>query len=61
MRTSSAGSVTMRWSPNTIFEVVAAQVAATPAHPETLHYLGDGQFMVAGKKISRRRFFTKVS
>jgi flavin reductase (DIM6/NTAB) family NADH-FMN oxidoreductase RutF len=44
-----------------IFEVVAAQVAARPAHPETLHYLGDGQFMVAGKTISRRGLFTKVS
>lgn len=44
-----------------IFEVIAAQVAATPAHPQTLHYLGDGQFMVAGKTISRRGLFTKVS
>ena len=44
-----------------IFEVVAAHVAATPAHPETLHYTGDGTFMVAGKTISRRALFTKVS
>ena len=44
-----------------IFEVVAAHVAPVPAHPETLHYTGDGTFMVAGKTISRRALFTKVS
>lgn len=44
-----------------IFEVVAAHVAARPAHPATLHYTGDGTFMVAGKTISRRALFTKVS
>ena len=43
-----------------IFEVVAAHVAPTPAHPETLHYTGDGTFVVAGKTISRRALFTKV-
>jgi len=41
-----------------IFEVVAAHVAPTPRHPETLHYTGDGVFMVAGKIISRRRMFS---
>lgn len=40
-----------------IFEVVAAHVAASPKHPETLHYTGDGVFMVAGKIISRRSLF----
>ena len=40
-----------------IFEVVAAHVAARPKHPETLHYLGDGQFMIAGPVISRRSKF----
>jgi flavin reductase (DIM6/NTAB) family NADH-FMN oxidoreductase RutF len=44
-----------------IFEVVAAHVAARPAHPETLHYTGDGTFMVAGKTISRQALFTKVT
>jgi flavin reductase (DIM6/NTAB) family NADH-FMN oxidoreductase RutF len=44
-----------------IFEVVDAQVATRPAHPETLHYTGDGVFMVSGKTISRRALFTKVS
>lgn len=37
------------------FEVVKAHVATSPKHPETLHYTGDGVFMVAGKTTSRRR------
>jgi Conserved protein/domain typically associated with flavoprotein oxygenases, DIM6/NTAB family len=40
-----------------IFEVVKAHVAAIPEHPETLHYTGDGVFMVAGPVIDRRRQF----
>jgi flavin reductase (DIM6/NTAB) family NADH-FMN oxidoreductase RutF len=40
-----------------IFEIVAAQVARSPKHPQTLHYTGDGVFMVAGKIISRRGRF----
>jgi flavin reductase (DIM6/NTAB) family NADH-FMN oxidoreductase RutF len=40
-----------------IFEVVKAHVAPTPRHPRTLHYTGDGVFMVAGKIISRRGKF----
>ena len=40
-----------------IFEVVKAHVAASPKYPETLHYTGDGVFMVAGKTISRRAQF----
>jgi flavin reductase (DIM6/NTAB) family NADH-FMN oxidoreductase RutF len=40
-----------------IFEVVKAHVAASPKHPETLHYTGDGVFMVSGKVISRRSQF----
>ena len=40
-----------------IFEVVKAHVAATPKYPETLHYTGDGVFMVSGKIISRRAQF----
>lgn len=40
-----------------IFEVVKAHVAASPKHPETLHYTGDGVFMVAGKIISRKKLF----
>lgn len=37
-----------------IWEVVAARAAQTPKHPETLHYTGEGLFMVAGKVVSRR-------
>jgi flavin reductase (DIM6/NTAB) family NADH-FMN oxidoreductase RutF len=40
-----------------IFEVVKAHVATSPQHPETLHYTGDGVFMVSGKIISRRGQF----
>jgi flavin reductase (DIM6/NTAB) family NADH-FMN oxidoreductase RutF len=40
-----------------IFEVVGAHVAPSPRHPETLHYTGDGVFMVSGKIISRRAQF----
>lgn len=40
-----------------IFEVVKAHVASEPEHPETLHYTGDGVFVVSGKVISRRSDF----
>jgi flavin reductase (DIM6/NTAB) family NADH-FMN oxidoreductase RutF len=40
-----------------IFEVVKAHVAASPKHPQTLHYTGDGVFVVSGKAISRRSQF----
>lgn len=40
-----------------IFEVVKAHVATSPKHPQTLHYEGDGVFMVSGKIISRRKLF----
>jgi flavin reductase (DIM6/NTAB) family NADH-FMN oxidoreductase RutF len=40
-----------------IFEVVKAHVARSPKHPQTLHYTGDGVFMVSGKIISRRSQF----
>ncbi len=40
-----------------IFEVVKAHVAASPQHPETLHYTGDGVFVVSGKAINRRSRF----
>lgn len=38
-----------------IWEVVAARVQARPRHPQTLHYKGDGVFMVSGEVIRRRR------
>jgi len=40
-----------------VFEVVKAYVARRPKYPETLHYTGDGVFMVSGKIISRRAQF----
>jgi flavin reductase (DIM6/NTAB) family NADH-FMN oxidoreductase RutF len=40
-----------------IFEVVKAHVARRPKYPQTLHYTGDGVFMVSGKIISRRSQF----
>jgi flavin reductase (DIM6/NTAB) family NADH-FMN oxidoreductase RutF len=40
-----------------IFEVVKAHVARSPKHPETLHYTGDGVFMISGKIIHRKSQF----
>jgi flavin reductase (DIM6/NTAB) family NADH-FMN oxidoreductase RutF len=40
-----------------VFEVVKAHVAVSPRHPQTVHYTGDGVFMVSGKIISRRSQF----
>ena len=42
-----------------VFEVVKAHVAKTPRFPKTLHYRGDGQFMIAGPTVrTYRRLFT---
>ncbi|MGE3702960.1 MAG: flavin reductase family protein, partial [Hyphomicrobiaceae bacterium] len=40
-----------------ILEVVKAHVAVSPKVPRTIHYRGDGQFMVAGREVSLRRMF----
>lgn len=40
-----------------IWEVVKAHVASRPKIPRTVHYRGDGRFMVAGEEVSRRRLF----
>ncbi len=40
-----------------VFEVVKAHVAPEPEHPETLHYMGDGEFMISGRIVSRRALF----
>ena len=40
-----------------IFEVVKAHVAATPKHPETLHYTGDGVFVISGEVIDKSSLF----
>jgi flavin reductase (DIM6/NTAB) family NADH-FMN oxidoreductase RutF len=40
-----------------VWEVVKAHVATSPKHPRTLHYRGQGEFMVAGRSISLRDKF----
>ncbi len=41
-----------------VFEVVKAHVATSPKFPKTLHYRGDGLFMLSGPTVSRyRRWF----
>lgn len=41
-----------------VWRIVHARVARSPKLPRTLHYRGDGQFMLAGDTVSRRRLFT---
>ncbi|TWI63058.1 flavin reductase (DIM6/NTAB) family NADH-FMN oxidoreductase RutF [Pseudoduganella lurida] len=40
-----------------VWEVVKAHVAPSPKVPQTIHYRGDGQFMVSGRQVSRRSAF----
>ena len=40
-----------------IFEVVRAHAPAAPKYPKTIHYRGDGQFMVSGRSLNLRRLF----
>lgn len=40
-----------------IFEVVKAHVATKPKYPKTLHYTGDGVFMVSGEHIDKSADF----
>jgi flavin reductase (DIM6/NTAB) family NADH-FMN oxidoreductase RutF len=40
-----------------IFEVVKAHVAASPKNPKTIHYRGDGEFMLSGASKSFRKLF----
>jgi flavin reductase (DIM6/NTAB) family NADH-FMN oxidoreductase RutF len=35
-----------------IFEVVKAHVATRPEYPKTVHYCGDGVFMISGKHVA---------
>ena len=44
-----------------VFEVVKAHVATSPKYPKTLHYRGDGVFMVSGKSVSYRKRFKRVN
>ncbi len=38
-----------------VFEVVKAHVATSPKYPKTIHYRGDGEFMISGENTSRYR------
>jgi flavin reductase (DIM6/NTAB) family NADH-FMN oxidoreductase RutF len=38
-----------------VLEVVKAHAAASPKYPRTLHYRGDGIFMISGENTSRYR------
>jgi flavin reductase (DIM6/NTAB) family NADH-FMN oxidoreductase RutF len=40
-----------------VFEVVKAHVARSPRYPTTVHYRGDGVFMISGRNVSYRRRF----
>jgi flavin reductase (DIM6/NTAB) family NADH-FMN oxidoreductase RutF len=38
-----------------VFEVVAARAAVSPKFPKTIHYRGDGEFMVSGAETRKWR------
>jgi flavin reductase (DIM6/NTAB) family NADH-FMN oxidoreductase RutF len=38
-----------------VFEVVKAHVATSPKYPKTIHYRGDGEFMISGENTSKYR------
>ena len=41
-----------------VFEVVKAHVATSPKYPKTIHYRGDGEFMISGAETAKyRRLF----
>jgi flavin reductase (DIM6/NTAB) family NADH-FMN oxidoreductase RutF len=40
-----------------VFQAVRAHVASTPKYPTTIHYRGDGVFMVAGRSASWKKKF----
>jgi flavin reductase (DIM6/NTAB) family NADH-FMN oxidoreductase RutF len=41
-----------------VFEVVRAHVATSPKYPKTIHYRGDGEFMISGEETRKfRRLF----
>jgi flavin reductase (DIM6/NTAB) family NADH-FMN oxidoreductase RutF len=44
-----------------VFEVVKAHVAVRPRYPTTVHYRGDGVFMVSGRNVSYRKRFKRVN
>ncbi len=40
-----------------IWKVVKAHVATSPKYPETLHYRGEGVFMISGRALNLRKQF----
>jgi flavin reductase (DIM6/NTAB) family NADH-FMN oxidoreductase RutF len=44
-----------------VFEVVKAHVATSPRYPTTVHYRGDGVFMISGRNVSYRKQFKRVN
>ncbi|MBO1075214.1 flavin reductase family protein [Roseomonas marmotae] len=42
-----------------IWEVVKAHVARRPKYPRSIHYRGEGNFMVAGESLSLKRLFRR--
>ena len=44
-----------------VFEVVKAHVATSPRYPTTVHYRGDGVFMISGRSVSYRKRFKRVN
>ena len=44
-----------------VFEVVKAHVATSPRYPQTVHYRGDGVFMISGRSVSYRKKFKRVN
>jgi flavin reductase (DIM6/NTAB) family NADH-FMN oxidoreductase RutF len=40
-----------------VWEIVKAHVAVSPRLPRTLHYRGDGEFMLSGRETSLRARF----
>ncbi|HKY85164.1 MAG TPA: flavin reductase family protein [Pseudorhodoplanes sp.] len=40
-----------------VFDVVKAHVATSPRFPRTVHYRGNGRFMVSGKEVDYDRYF----
>ena len=40
-----------------VLEITRAHVATSPKYPRTIHYRGDGVFMVSGRHINLRRKF----
>jgi flavin reductase (DIM6/NTAB) family NADH-FMN oxidoreductase RutF len=41
-----------------IWRIVHARAARSPRHPRTVHYRGEGRFMLSGQEVSRRRLFS---